>query len=166
MTLSANKTETPARPVIATVPPAHAGETVTVGCKLPNGMHLDLYIPTGEKQRLGTGDDFPIYRVERVTVRGAYAGKPQGTPSLPVGAAGLTSGVPKDFWDKWVAANAKMPVVVNGLVFAHAEKASARAIVSERRSERTGLEGLDRDKPAPSLKEDKRGPNGLPTDED
>jgi len=157
----------PADPAHVTIiEPATTGETVTVGCKLPNGMHLDLYIPTGAKQRSADGSEVPIYRTERVTVRGGYSGSQPGVFSLPPGTAGLTMRVPKDFWDAWAKANAGMPVVRNGLVFAANDKNSARSMVAERKSELTGLEALNKDAPAPNLKELKRSASGMPDEED
>jgi len=151
---------------VETVAPATTGETVTIGCKLPNGLHLDLHTPTGAKQRMADGSEFPIYGIERVTVRGGYSGAQPGVFSLPPGTAGLTPNVSKDFWEKWVKANASLPVVKNGLVFAAKDNSSARSIVAERATVRTGLEGLDKDTPAPGMKEVKRAASGFPEDEE
>lgn len=97
--------------------------TVTVGCKMPNGLILEM----GEK---------------RVVLNGANS-------SGIIGGHGLTEGVDKEFWDAWSAKHATLDPVKKGFVFAHEKTANTVAEAKEKAAEKTGLEPLDpKDKPA------------------
>ena len=96
--------------------------TVIVGCKLPNGLHLDLRDKSGD--------------MKRVTLAGA-------NDSRIVGGYGLTSGVSSEFMTEWFKKNAKHPAVVNSHVFIHSDAASAVSMAKERREVATGLEAID-----------------------
>ena len=100
-------------------------ETVTVGCKLPNGLILEI------------GD-------YKVALNGANS-------SLVVGGYGLTEGVDKDAFEQWLAVHAAQPYVRNDLVFAQAKTNSAQAKASENASVKSGLEGLDQKNPSPGI---------------
>lgn len=100
--------------------------TVTVGCKLPHGLHLDL----GDK---------------RVTVNGANS-------SLIEGGHGLTQNVDKEFFEAWMAVYKDHPAVKAGHIFAHDKESNTRAQAKERAKEKTGFEGLDQENPMPGIK--------------
>lgn len=108
-------------------------KTVTVGCKLPHGLHLALH----EKQ----GDEW--IETQRVTVAGANAAE-------IIGGHGITTGVPKDFWDEWLRRNKNSPAVRNGLIFADESAARVAGASNERKANRTGFEGIDPKKPDPT----------------
>ena len=99
-------------------------ETVTVGCKLPNGLILE---------------------------QGGYKVELNGSnSSLVVGGYGLTGNVDKEAFEAWLAVHADQPYVRKELVFAQAK-------ANENASEKTGLEGLDQNNPAPGIeKADKK----------
>lgn len=99
-----------------------ATTTVTVGCKLPNGIHMDFHTP-GKPLR-------------RFTLRGSNA-------SRVVGGFGITHDVPKDFFDEWMKVNAELPAVKNGFIFAMKDKESVESRAKEMAKEKTGLERLD-----------------------
>lgn len=105
--------------------PATGTATVTVGCKLPNGLHLDL----GDK---------------RVTLNGANSAR-------IVGGYGITEGVDAAFFEAWKKTYADSPAVKNGLVFAHGKTGDVEAQAREQAEIRTGLEPLDPEKPGPNL---------------
>lgn len=97
---------------------------VSVGCKLPHGLHLDLKNSEG-----------PV----RVTLVGANA-------SRIVGGYGITENVSSDFMAQWLKKNAKHPSVVKGLIFIHSDTKSAEAMAKERADDpqtATGLEAID-----------------------
>jgi hypothetical protein len=98
--------------------------TVTVGCKLPHGLHLDI---------AGT----------RVTLAGRNA-------ATLIGGHGLTE-VDKEFFENWKALNPQHPALVNGFIFAHDKRANAEAEAKEKQNEKTGTEGLNPDKPAEKI---------------
>jgi hypothetical protein len=99
---------------------------ITVGCKLPNGLHLDV-------------------GGVRVSVKGTNA-------SSLVGGHGITPGVDKAFFDAWLAVHKDSAVVKKGLIFAHEKENSAQAMAKERARNKSGLEGIDPNKPAPGIK--------------
>ncbi|MDK1195306.1 hypothetical protein QMW88_04050 [Cronobacter dublinensis] len=103
-------------------------ETVVVGCKLPNG----LIVEQGGY---------------RVTLNGANT-------SNVIGGYGLTDGVDKDAFEKWLAVHKDQPYVKNELVFAQAKANSARDKAKENAKVKTGLEGLPQDKPVDGVVKD------------
>jgi hypothetical protein len=100
-------------------------ETLTVGCKLPIGLVLE---------------------------QGGYKVELNGSSSsLVVGGYGLTEGVDKDAFEKWLAAHKEQPYVKKELIFAQAKLNSAQSKASENSGVKSGLEGLPQDKPAPGI---------------
>jgi hypothetical protein len=97
-------------------------KTVTVGCKLPNGLHLDLKANDGA--------------TSRVTLKGA-------NDSRIVGGFGLTENVSAEFMERWLKKNAKHPAVVGGAIFIHSDMRSAESLAKERRDLTTGLDAID-----------------------
>lgn len=91
--------------------------TVTVGCKYPNGLLLEL----GEK---------------KVMINGANA-------SELIGGHGITHGVDKEFMDAWMAKYSGLDIVTGGHLFVHDKEANVRAEAKEKAKEETGLEPLD-----------------------
>lgn len=100
-------------------------ETIVVGCKLPNGLVVEQ-------------DGYTV------TLNGANS-------SNVVGGYGLTEGVDKDAFAKWMEVHKNQPYVKNELVFAQAKANSAQSKATENASVKTGLEGLPQDKPAPGI---------------
>lgn len=103
-------------------------EVVTVGCKLPNGLLIDV----GGK----------------VThIVGANA-------SNVIGGYGLTEGVDKDYFEKWLKEHSDQPYVKEEMIFAQAKTNSAQSKASENASVKTGLEGLPQDRPVEGVVKD------------
>lgn len=100
--------------------------TVTVGCKLANGLILEL------QDNSGSG--------KKVHIKGANA-------SELVGGHGITHGVDKEFMDAWMAKNKDLSFVKNGFLFVHGKADSVVAEATEKAKEKTGAE------PLPQLKE-------------
>lgn len=96
-------------------------ETVTIGCKLPHGLHMDV------------GD-------QRVTINGL------NTTEI-VGGHGLTFGVPKALWEQWKRDHKDAEFVKRGLVFAQGKTDSAIAEAKEKKDNRSGFEGIDPNNP-------------------
>lgn len=101
-------------------------ETVTVGCKLPNGIVLE------------------VDGAQPVVLNGANS-------SNVIGGYGLTENVDKAMFDKWLDLHKDQAYVKNELVFAQAKTNSAEAKAKENADVATGLEGLPQDKPAPGI---------------
>lgn len=99
--------------------------TVTVGCKLPSGLIINM-------------------EGREVTLKGANS-------SLVIGGFGLTEGVDKAFFDTWLARNQDFPAVENGLIFVQSTTKNAEAEATEKQALRSGFEGLNPDAPAPNI---------------
>lgn len=104
-------------------------ELVTVGCKLPNGIVLE--VNNAEVMLCGW----------------------RGSESRIVGGYGLTQ-VDKELWDAWLKLHKNQPYVKKGLVFAQENGNSARAQAKEREKVKSGMEPLPQDKPAPGIEKD------------
>jgi hypothetical protein len=123
-------------------PRAAAVEFVTVACKLPNGIHLDVFdqFEYEENTIMGTRKSKRAVRSGRVTIAGI---KRRTDDSRLVMGFALTPNVPRDHWEAWLAANKDTPLVVNGLIFAHRQHSSVQDMAKEREANRSGLEPLD-----------------------
>ena len=111
---------------VATTAPVTGTDTVTVGCKLPHGLHLDI-VKIGEP-------------VDRHTINGSNS-------SRIVGGYGITEGVPRAFWERWLEQSKALAMVKNGLIFAHAEAASVISKAKDGAAEINGFERIDPSKP-------------------
>ncbi|KWO67587.1 hypothetical protein [Burkholderia territorii] len=117
------------KPVLA-VPPEPSDDMVTVACKLPQGLHLDI-VKHGEVRR-------------RVTLNGA------NSPHAVAGF-GITEHVPKAFFDQWLADHQELPAIRNELIFALPRRTDVEAMATERTDVKSGLEPLDPKKPGKDL---------------
>lgn len=100
--------------------------TITVGCKLPSGLHLD-------------------HNGIRVTLNGSNS-------SNIIGGYGLTHGVDKDFFDAWCKTHADFEPLKQGLIFAQEKEVNARAEASDKQTLENGFEGIDPNKPGKKVK--------------
>ncbi|MCU5775118.1 hypothetical protein N5923_23330 [Erwiniaceae bacterium BAC15a-03b] len=103
-------------------------EVVTVGCKLPNGLLID--------------------------VGGKITHLQGANSSNVIGGYGLTESVDKEYFEAWLKEHADQPYVKNELVFAQAKTNSAQSKATENASVKTGLEGLPQDKPVEGVVKD------------
>lgn len=109
-----------------------ANKTVTVACKLPNGLNLGPLTPDGKP----------------VILNGA-----RHSTSGMAGGFGLTSGVDAEGFAKWLADHAEFEPVKKGLIFCSERRDHVLASGAERTAERTGFEGVDPEKPPPGIEE-------------
>lgn len=100
-----------------------ASSTVTIGCKLPNGIIL----------RVASGAS--------VTLNGANA-------SRIVGGYGLTPDVDKGFWEAWKKEYATFEPLKNDLIFVQDSASKAEGQAREQADVKSGLEPLNKDQPA------------------
>lgn len=104
-------------------------EHVTVGCKLPNGLVLEV-----EGQTVTLNGN----RQEAGHVTGGY---------------GLTQ-VDKAFFDAWLSIHGQQPYIKNGVVFAQSSQNSARSQAREQAGTVSGLEPLSQENPVPGIARD------------
>lgn len=124
--------------------------TVTVACKIPHGLILQLCkeIEVVEDTQGGPRtrkrwDKFG----ERIMIRGnSYPVSPKpGFPERCPTADGyaLTFNVSADFFEEWIKQNRRNPVVTGNLIYALPKTADVRAKAAEQKEIRSGLEPLD-----------------------
>lgn len=116
-----------------------ANSTVHVGCKLPNGIYLEL-IPEATP-----GVFTPPPAGQRILIKGSNTLRNdytiRGLSQQQYGFA--VSEVPSEVWAEWLKRNSQTPLVKNGFIFAVSKQKDAIAEGKERESERTGLEPLN-----------------------
>ena len=123
----------------ANQPPAigNKNDCVIVGCKLATGFWLEL-IPKSDPN-----DWRPAPAGPRIKLNGANS-----VPSdslIQVNARVFQYGrtvVPREFWERWLAANKERDYVKGGFIFAEDKKADFNAHAREALPEKTGIEGL------------------------
>jgi len=103
---------------------------ISVGCKLPHGMHLDI-TNAGEA-------------LQRITLKGINS-LSAGAIIRPATREGfaITENVPKEFFDEWMRTHSNHPAVKNNLIFAHTQTASVRDMGEEFKEELHGFEPID-----------------------
>lgn len=121
--------------------------TVTVACKMPNGLILQNYRMTEQPVPVMGGG----MRMEKIAQKTGPAVKING-PATPVGMAprapmvggyALTHNVDADVWEQWLANNLESDLVKNKIIFAHEKKADTSAQAREQRSVLSGLEPIN-----------------------
>ena len=98
---------------------------VTVGCKLPNGITIQVD---------GT----------KITLKGTNS-------SNVIGGYGLTEGVDKAFMDEWLKRNAGITMVQKKFVFIQKNEKDAKAQAKDNAENKTGMEPMNPDKPGKGL---------------
>ncbi|WP_432784686.1 hypothetical protein AAEX37_01961 [Oligella sp. MSHR50489EDL] len=92
-------------------------ETVVVGCKLPNGIIMQV----GEQSHVIKGFNH----------------------SAVIGGHGITEDVPKDLWDAWLKENKDRDLCKNGFIFAHSKVTSTKAEATEKKATKSKTEPLE-----------------------
>lgn len=132
--------------------PATGTDTVTVACKISNGLILQLHEFQDVDEPTFGGGSKPARRAfpvgEPIVVRGSALDLTElrggRMPSYThVGGYALTPGVPREFWERWVEQHADDPAVRNHLIFAHASLNEASDAAREREGVVSGYEGID-----------------------
>ena len=147
----AQATDNPA-PAMAEVSSHHnrgAGSTVTVACKIPNGLVLQLseLYDTTEPSPSGAR---PIKASRKVGEAISVKGPARPLSGMPpdyqiIGGYGLTYGVPADFWHDWKDQNRDLDAVRQNLIFASTSHERAMAQAKDMKTIRSGMEPLDPD---------------------
>lgn len=122
---------------------------VTVACKLPHGLILELGNPGADNYR-------------RHLVAGPYTTDQAGKPaSIVVNNYAFTK-VPEDFWKAWSAKHKGAQYLKTRAVYAEAESDGAQAAALTDGNTRSGFERLNPDKPMPGIEPDRDHLKQLP----
>ena len=121
------------------------GGTVTVACKIPNGLELRIFeaFDWDEPVMGGGTRTTKIHRQKGESIRLKGNSAPQGTPIITHGGYALTSGIDADFWEAWLAQNKETALVRSNLIYALPREDSAASKGREQAEVRSGLERLD-----------------------
>lgn len=92
-------------------------ETVIVGCKLPNGIIMQV----GEATHVINGFNH----------------------SNVIAGHGITNDVPKDLWEAWLKENKDRDLCKNGFIFAHGEEVATKAEAKEKAATKSKTEPLE-----------------------
>lgn len=133
--------------------------TVSVACKMPNGLQLRNFEMTSRQEPVMGGGTrevkFAAHTGESVTVYGPATPFGQAPRCLIVGGYAITPGIDADFFAKWLKDNAESDIVKNRVVFAHekndvtTDKAKAQAEV------KSGMEPVDQNNPGKGIEKAK-----------
>lgn len=120
--------------------------TVTVGCKLPSGLVMELI-------EVGNGL-LPAVKGKTVTLAGANSLR-VGMVGNPLNGRFATTQVEEEFAKAWFERNKNLECVRTGLVFPCEKPNAAESMAKERDAVKTGLEPLDPKKPPSGIEVDK-----------
>ncbi len=153
---------TGARPVPPEVKPApqgakKSGETVTVACKLPNGLIIRGFRKVEATEPVLGGGLRTVQKFEedgrRVHIFGNARPKGGSAKTRIVAGYALTTGVDKELMDEWLEANADTPMVKNKIIMVLPSIDQAVDAAREHQKVRSGLEPLN-----PVIEKDPRVP--------
>lgn len=129
-------------------------ETITVACKLPHGLELQLQREEkAQEPTLGGSKTVKRYvkAGEIVTIKG-WAHPAESAPLVPIaGGFALTHGIDAEFWALWLEQNADHPAVKGGFIYASGKAADVEAHTRLYESERSGFEPHDPKNPIPEF---------------
>lgn len=123
-------------------------ETVSVLCKLPQGMQLQLYERHENVVEVTQGGTQKVTKFlpydNPVIINGCGREQNAAPRHRTVGGYAVTEGVSKDFWEKWMAQTGRyLPAVKNNLIIALPNITRAVEVAKDHRKVRSGLERVD-----------------------
>jgi hypothetical protein len=140
--------------------------TLTVACKIPNGLVLQVFASEDWMEAVMGGGHRPAKRAyvdprfKPVKINGPARAIGKDAPHEIRNGVGLTHGVDADLWAAWLAQNKDSDFVVKGMVFANLKPSEVDAQAKDHRSLKSGLERVD---PNNMPDEFKRGTNKITT---
>lgn len=119
--------------------------TVTVACKLPNGIILQLFDMVEQEEVTLAGartirKAMPNFDREPVHIKGCSS--PLGSPILLVGGYALTYGVDAQFLAEWMRQHADSDILKSRLLFAHEARDYVEDKAKEQRELLSGLQPM------------------------
>lgn len=134
------------------------GATVSVGLKLPHGLILKVYDMISSNELVMGGGTREVKKAQQMgetyLLKGYLTRKKnrKETAPLVIGGYAITSGIPKDFFDKWLEQNKDSDLVRNNLIFAQGTSDRAGDQADDQESTKNGLEPIDPDNPGAKVK--------------
>ena len=129
-----------------TAVPVTGTETVTVACKVPQGMRLRLH----EKRKVtevttaGTKTVEQWFETDKeFIINGPAHPQNEGPRCQVIAGFAITRGVPKDLWDAWRVQNRDLPAMKNGLIFAYESADKAIDAARDGKAIKSGLERIN-----------------------
>ncbi len=120
--------------------------TVTVACKMPNGMILQLCKPMVHREPILGGGAREVTQWHpygpKVKVHGPARPFGAAPATRVVGGYALTSGVPADFFAEWLEQHKEDAVVVNKMIMAHGNPNWIAGWAKDHRTLQSGLQPL------------------------
>lgn len=121
--------------------------TVTVACKLPHGLVLQLQEPRQVAEPTQTAPDRKVTRYERVgksvVINGCALHNDRPSSKQVMGGFALTHGVDAAFFNQWMKENEQHPAVEGGFIFAASRIEAVEAQIAKGASRLTGMEPAD-----------------------
>jgi hypothetical protein len=125
------------------------GGKLTVACKIPNGLVIQVYGTEPWQEPVMGGGHRTVQRafvrqdMGRAVLNGPARKLGKDMPHEIRNGVGLTHGVDADLFNAWLEQNKDQEYVKKGLVFAHAKPAEVHAQAKDTRSVKSGLEPID-----------------------
>ena len=124
-----------------------SSDTVIVGCKIPNGLILQLSHMERSSEPVMGGGHRDVKLGRKVGPKYVIKGPAFQVGVMPryliAGGYALTSGIPKDFWEEWLEQNKEADYVKNDLVIAHQSMEDLERHCLDNEHLKTGLEPMD-----------------------
>jgi hypothetical protein len=121
--------------------------TMTVACKIPNGLMLRVFVPETYDVPVMGGGMKTVTRSRPTDwsckLNGPARKLGQDVAHQIIHGAGLTHGVDADLFALWLEQNKTSDYVVKGLVFGQVKPNDTIQQANEHRHEKTGLEAVD-----------------------
>ena len=121
--------------------------TVTVACKIPNGLVLQVFSMEDTQEPVMGGGWKTVKRAIRmgapVKINGPAVAYGKPAPHDIRYGVGLTYGVDADFYNAWAEQNKSSDFIVKRLVYAHPKGTEIDAQSKDQISIKSGLEPID-----------------------
>lgn len=121
-------------------------ETVSIACKLPHGLILQLQRKKTIAEPTPTAPDRTVEISERFgptyTIKG-FANGAKDPDVMVIGHFAINNGIPADFAAKWFEQNDEHPAVVGGFIYLHKSASGATGYAREHAKMLSGFEPAD-----------------------
>ena len=134
-------------------------ETITIGCRLPNGLTIEVGYTTTQRGAGGTpyvayikGADYQKFTLkgtnQHLHIRGPNGKVLATLPSARDREPYINVGVPKDLWDRWSKEHQDSWLLKSGQLFVVPKPADTKAVVADAKATSSAIfEPLDPSKP-------------------